>query len=52
MKIVPYPLIVSLVFFVAAGAAGGLRADVIETPEGAHLVGHVTRIAGIRPPRT
>jgi hypothetical protein len=46
MKPVPLPWILALVLSVAVGAAGTLRADILETREGAHLTGRVTKITG------
>lgn len=45
MKVAPYR---SITFFIAVltwAVAGVLRADVIETKDGTHLVGHITKIA-------
>ncbi len=46
MRLVPWPRIFALIPFVIAGAAGTLRADTVETREGARLVGRVTKITG------
>ncbi len=44
MRCVPFPSIVALVFLVVVGAVGSVRADVLETKEGARLTGRVTKI--------
>jgi len=45
IRIAPSPLLVFLLLLAAGAGAGGLRADVIDTTDGAHLVGTVTKIA-------
>jgi Protein of unknown function, DUF481 len=45
MKVAPSRFALLFLLVVAGLGAGGLRADVIETKDGTHLVGHVTKIA-------